>query len=205
MNRYERTVLPRLVDRALGTRGAQRLRDRTCAGLSGEVLELGFGSGHNVACYPEAVTGVVAVEPSDLAWRLSEPRRRNSPVPVRRVGLDGASVPVPDASCDSALSTWTLCTIPDVADALAEVRRILRPGGRLHFLEHGLAPDAPVQRWQHRIEPIQRRVAGGCHLTRPIRDLIVDAGFVVDEVDSFYDPRAPRPFAAESIGVATSP
>ncbi|MEM9608288.1 MAG: class I SAM-dependent methyltransferase [Actinomycetota bacterium] len=205
MGVYERHVLPRIVEASLGTKGAMKLRRRVCAGLHGRVLELGFGSGLNVPVYPEEVTGVVAVEPSDLAWQRSDGRRGRSTVPVERVGLDGASVPLPDASCDTALSTWTLCTIPDVEAALDEVRRILRPGGRFHFLEHGLAPDQGVRRWQHRIEPVQKRIGGGCHLTRQIVYLLDDAGFVVDEVDVFYEPGAPKPFGADSLGVAVSP
>ncbi len=123
---------------------------------------------------------------------------------MERSGLDGQSLPLPDDSCDTALSTWTLCTIPDVAVALGEVRRVLKPGGTLHFIEHGLAPDESVQRWQHRLEPLQKRLFGGCHLTRSIADLLTDAGFTITDVDVFYEKGAPKALGADSLGVAVA-
>ena len=138
-----------------------------CSGLSGRVLEIGFGSGLNVSAYPDAGhRPSSAVEPSDLGWELSAERRSGSAVPVERVGLDGQRLAAADATYDAVLSTFTLCTIPDVATALAEVRRVLRPGGALHVLEHGLAPDPRVAAWQRRLNRLQGRIAGGCHLTR---------------------------------------
>lgn len=195
-------ILPRVVDRSLDPKRTGDLRTRACAELAGEVLELGFGSGLNVPFYPAAVTGVAAVEPSDLAWQLAAPRVRVATVPVRRSGVDGQRVPLPDASADSALSTWTLCTIPDPGAALAEVRRVLRPGGALHFVEHGLAPDESVRRWQHRLEPVQKRVFGGCHLTRPVAGMLAEAGFTVLRSTEFYEHGTPRPFGALTLGVA---
>ena len=123
---------------------------------------------------------------------------------MERSGLDGQSLPFPDDSFDAALSTWTLCTIPDVAGALREVRRVLKPGGRLHFLDHGLAPDEPVRRWQHRLEPMQKRLFGGCHLTRPVVELVTDAGFTIEQVDVFYEEGGPKAMGADSLGVARS-
>ncbi|MGV3758646.1 MAG: class I SAM-dependent methyltransferase [Actinomycetota bacterium] len=205
MGIYGTHVLPRLIDVVCGMKAMDPLRDRTCAGLHGRVLEIGFGSGHNVAHYPEAVTSVAAVEPADTGWKLAQKRVGSAPVPVERVGLDGQSLPLPDDSCDTALSTFTLCTIPDAGAALAEVRRVLKPGGTLHFLEHGLAPDEKVRRTQHRLEPIQKRVAGGCHLTREIDELLRAAGFEIAELDEFYEDGSPKFLGADYLGVAVSP
>jgi ubiquinone/menaquinone biosynthesis C-methylase UbiE len=202
MGLYGEHVLPRVVDVMCGLKNAEPLRRRVCAGLEGRVVELGFGSGHNAPFYPEAVDRVAAIEPADLGWKLAEKRLRATRVPVERAGLDGQSLPFGDDSFDTALSTWTLCTIPDAAAALSEVRRVLKPGGALHFVEHGLAPDERVRVWQHRLEPLQKRMFGGCHLTRPIVDLLAAAGFTITELDVFYEESTPKVFGADSLGVA---
>jgi SAM-dependent methyltransferase len=126
-------------------------------------------------------------------------------VPIHRSGLNGQSLPFADASFDAALSTWTLCTIPHVAAALREVRRVLKPGGTLHFLEHGLAPDERVRVWQRRLDRIEKRLFGGCHFTRPIVELVTTSGFSINEVDLFYEPGAPKFAGASSLGTAVSP
>jgi ubiquinone/menaquinone biosynthesis C-methylase UbiE len=188
-----------------GMKSTKPLRERVCEGLHGQVVEIGFGSGLNVPFYPAAVSGVAAIEPAGVGWKLARRRLGATNIPVEHAGLDGQSLPLPDNSYDAALSTWTLCTIPDAVAALREVRRVLKPGGRLHFLEHGLAPDPRVQRWQHRLEPVQKRFAGGCHLTRPILDLLTEAGFTIAEVDEFYEKGAPKALAADSLGIAVAP
>ena len=205
MGLYGEHVLPRIVNIACGMKSSNELRDRVCEGLHGQVVEIGFGSGLNVPYYPDSVAGVAAIEPADLGWKLASQRVAGSPVPIERSGLDGQSLPLADDSCDTALSTWTLCTIPDAIAALHEVRRVLKPGGTLHFVEHGLAPDDEVRRWQHRLEPLQKRVFGGCHLTRPILDLLTKAGFSIATVDVFYEEGAPKFLTAQSLGVAVAP
>ena len=205
MGFYAENVLPRIINVMCAAGQAKELRERVCSGLHGEVVEIGFGSGLNVPYYPAAVTTVHAIEPADLGWKLAGKRLAATTVPVERAGLDGQSLPLADDSCDTALSTWTLCTIPDVAAALAEVRRVLKPGGTLHFVEHGLAPDDKVQRRQHQLEPLQKRVAGGCHLTRQIAPILTDAGYEVTELDTFYEKGAPKILGADSLGVAVSP
>jgi SAM-dependent methyltransferase len=199
---YTERVLPRLLNVACAARDLDPIRRRVCAGLRGRVVEIGFGSGLNVPFYPPTVTEVDAVEPADLGWRLAADRVAAATVPVHRSGLDGASLPFPDDTFDTALSTWTLCTIPDVGTALAELRRVLKPDGTLHFLEHGLAPDESVRRWQHRLDPFQRRFVGGCHLTRSIPDLITAAGFTITALDTFYGKGSPKAGVAYSLGTA---
>jgi SAM-dependent methyltransferase len=197
---YRDRVLPRLVDVALG-RPFDPIRARIAAPLDGTVLEVGFGSGLNVPHYPPTVAKVVAVDPSLAGRKLAAGRLAASPVPVEFAGIDGQDLPLEDSSVDHALITWTLCTIPDASRSLAEVHRVLRPGGRLHFVEHGLSPNPGAARWQHRLTPLWRHVAGGCHLDRPVDHLVTCAGFDIARLDR-YRFSWPEPFTYLYEGVA---
>ena len=204
MSFYREQILPRLVDRACGAAGLRRWRAEVTDGLAGQVVEIGFGSGLNVEHYPPEVDKVLAVEPAAVARRLAAKRIKVGGTPVEHIGLDGQAIPLEDASCDTALSTFTLCTVPDAGKVLSELRRVLRPGGRLHFLEHGLSPDASVARWQHRLDPWQRRLADGCHLTRDASNLVDDAGFVIERIERRY-AKGPKPWSWFTLGVAANP
>ena len=204
MGLYREHVLPRLIDRACGTGELRQWRRRVAEGLAGTVVEIGFGSGLNMEAYPPEVELVYAVEPAEVARRLAAKRIDAAAARVEHVGLRGEEIPLPDASCDGALSTFTLCTIPDVEAALAELVRVLKPGAPFHVLEHGLAPDPGVARWQQRLEPIQRRVADGCPLTRDPVALLEGAGFTVVEHRSGY-ARGPKPYTYITTAKATAP
>jgi ubiquinone/menaquinone biosynthesis C-methylase UbiE len=195
-----------MTDVMLGNEEVRRHRRRAVAGLRGDVLEIGFGSGLNVGLYPEEVERILAVEPSAVGRKLAASRIASSATPVELIGLDGQRIPLEDASVDAALSTFTVCTIPDAARALREVRRVLRQGGTFHFVEHGLCPDPGVARWQHRCNGMQQRIAGGCHLDRPIDQLVSDAGFEIRELDLGFlgGPKAMRPWGYLYEGVAVA-
>lgn len=194
MGFYQDKLLPRLQDKVMARKSNRPVRGRVCAGMRGEVVEIGFGTGLNTAHYPAEVTKVVAVEPSELCMRLAAPRIERVTVPVEFGGLTGERLDLPSDAFDTALSTWTMCTIPDLEVALAELRRVLKPGGSLHFVEHGHAPDESVARWQARLEPLNKRLAGGCHLTRHIPEQIEQAGFRVEALDAYYFKGEPKPF-----------
>jgi ubiquinone/menaquinone biosynthesis C-methylase UbiE len=198
---YSDQVLPRVLDVVM--RGAElaEIRARVVAGLSNDVLEIGFGSGLNVPHYPSTISRVLAVDPATVGRKLAAARVAASPVPVTYLGLDGQQLPLGEDSVDHVLVTWTLCTIPDVERAVAEIRRVLRPNGTLRFVEHGRSPDPAVARWQNRLTPLQRRLAGGCHLNRAIDELLSQSGLVLDRVDNYY-AKGPKPFSYMYEGVA---
>lgn len=196
MSLYERYVFPRLMEWSIGSREHLDLRRELLAGARGRVLEIGFGTGLNLPCYPERVEGVTAVEPQPmLEGRVAE-RIDEAPFPVELLRLDAsARLPVADASFDTAVSTWTLCTIPDAVGALEEIRRALVPEGRLLYMEHGRSRSDRAAGWQDRLNPIQNVVACGCNLNREIEALIRRAEFRIISRDRFLLPDLPRPLA----------
>ena len=186
MGWYEDRVLPHIINVAMNNKMTRPIRARVCADLEGDVVEIGFGTGHNLPYLPDTVTRVRAVEPSARSVHLAQQRIAAAKAPVEVVGLDGQRLPLEDDSADAVLTTWSLCTIPDPSAALKEMSRVLRPGGTMHFLEHGRAPDERVRRWQDRANPIQQRLFGGCNLNRDIRSLIEGAGFTIKNLDTYY-------------------
>ena len=203
MSLYDEKILPRVINVVMNNKQTREIRARVCSGLSGDVVEIGFGTGHNLPFLPAAVTRVRAVEPAGLGVRLARDRIAAAGVPVEVIGLDGQQLPIPDASADAVLCTWSLCTIPDPIAAVREMRRVLRPGGRLHFVEHGLAPDESVRVWQRRLNGIQQRVAGGCHLNRDIPAILTAGGMQTMTLTSFYGKGEPKAFGALYEGTAT--
>ena len=198
---YGEQVLPRLIDKVMDNDDIRALRRQALEGISGVVLEIGFGSGLNVALYPPEVTKVYAIDPATVGRKLAAERIDKSNITVEFIGLDGEDIPLADESVDNAASSFTLCTIPDEARALREVHRVLKPGGGLYFVEHGLSPDENVTKWQHRIEPISSRIFGGCQLTRPHDDALIAAGFAIERLDREYG-KGPKPFVFHYIGMA---
>lgn len=203
MHLYRDVVFPRIVNLVMNTESSREIRQRVCAGLAGDVVEIGFGTGHNLPFLPPEVTRLRAVDPMRTGAKLAADRIAASPVTVEMAGLDGQRLPFDDASADAVLSTWTLCTIPDAVAALREVRRVLKPGGTLHFVEHGRAPDEGVARWQDRLNPIQNVVAVGCNLNRDIPALIEAAGLRIDRLDAQYTKGEPRIVGWTYEGVAS--
>lgn len=203
MGVYGDQILPRLQDKVMKRKGTDEVRSRVCAGLSGDVVEVGFGTGLNVRHFPPEVRRVFAVEPSRVCMRLAADRIARSNINVELAGLTGEHLDLPSESIDGVLSTWTMCTIPNLDAALQELRRILKPGGTLHFVEHGHAPDVKTARWQRRIEPLNKKLAGGCHLTRNIVGSLEGSGFQIQDLDTYYFEGEPKPFGFTFEGRAS--
>lgn len=198
----ERHVLPHLISGGARRRRLVPIRERLLAAARGRVLEIGIGSGLNLPFYPRDVEAVIGLDPSPslLARARREATWARSPVELRRSAAE--ALPLDDQSVDTVVATWTLCSTPDVAAALAEIRRVLKPGGRLLFAEHGRAPEPRVAAWQDRLTPLWRRLAGGCHLNRPIDALIGAAGLRIDRLETGYLVRGPRPWTYHYVGSA---
>jgi ubiquinone/menaquinone biosynthesis C-methylase UbiE len=204
MGFYDDRVLPHIINVVMNTKQNRQIRGRVCADLKGEVLEIGFGTGHNLPYIPAEVTRLLAVEPSQHSIQLAGQRIQASTADVDVVGLDGQRLPVADASVDAVLCTWSLCTIPDPVAAVAEARRVLRPGGQFHFVEHGRAPDERVRRWQNRLNGIQQKVGGGCNLNRDVTAIVQAGGLTVSRIENYYAKGEPKPYGAMYEGVAVA-
>jgi len=202
MSFYADHVFPHLMDWTLGTRRFQELREQALASAQGHVLEIGFGTGLNLPHYPHAVTSLTALDPATLLPRKVARRVSRGSLPVELVRLSAETLPFEDGRFDCAVSTWTLCTIPDPVAALREVRRVLKPGGTYVFLEHGRSDDAWVAKWQDFFNPIERVIACGCNLNRPIDALISQGGLKIDRLDRFLLPGVPRIVGEMYRGVA---
>jgi len=201
MGLYQRYILPRLIDLSMQNRAVRAERARFVPLASGTVLEVGLGSGLNLPFYSPAVERLYGLDPSLELQTMARRRARDARLPVEFIAGSGERIPMEDETVDAVVTTWTLCSIPDPVRALTEMRRVLNPGGRLIFIEHGRSPDARVVSWQDRLTPVWRRLAGGCHLNRKIDTLILAAGFRIAEIETAY-MKGPKPLVYLYKGVA---
>ncbi len=202
MGFYAERVFPKIMNAVMNSKQTRRIRSEVCAPLTGDVVEIGFGSGLNLPHLPEGVIRLRAVDPMERGKHLAAKRIAATAVPIEFIGVDGQQLPLADHSVDAVLATWTLCSIPDAVAAVREVRRVLKPGGKFHFVEHGRAPDEKVRKWQNRLNGIQNRVACGCNLNRDIPALITSGGLTIDRLDTFYAKGEPKTMGWTYQGVA---
>ncbi len=202
MKFYDKYILPVCLDKACGIKPIRRQREKIVPLAHGVVLEIGIGSGQNLPHYnPDKVSKIIGVDPDDHVWARSAARRKACPIDVERIGLSGEDIPLEDNLADSVVVTYSLCTIPDPVKALGEMKRILKPGGKIFFSEHGKAPDAAVARWQARIDPVWKKLAGGCHSGRDIPQLFAQADLTLESLEQIYLP-GPRVLAYNYWGIA---
>ncbi len=201
-NWYERNILPRLIDAACSQPPMTELRARYVGQASGEVLEIGIGSGLNLAHYSDEVSSITGVDPAAELTSKAEERAAAIKPEVKVLGISGEELPIDNNQFDTVVCTWTMCSIPNPYRAVDEMRRVLKPGGRLIFVEHGRSDDPGIAKWQRRIEPLWKKIGGGCHLTRRADDLVKDAGFRLDAWESGYAP-GPKVAAFMMHGIAS--
>ncbi|HUD49972.1 class I SAM-dependent methyltransferase [Parvibaculum sp.] len=205
MGFYEKHIVPHIINCACGSKPIRYQRKKVVPMAEGTVLEIGIGTGLNLPYYdPTKVRKVIGLDPSEASWKLAGERAKDLPFPVEFVGLPGEQIPLDDKSVDTVLVTFSLCTIPDPVKALEGMRRVLKPGGRLVFCEHGAAPDADVLKWQNRVNPVWRVLFGGCNLNRRMPSLIESAGFKIDDLQTMYLPSTPRVAGFNYWGTAQS-
>lgn len=189
---YADRVLPRLIDLAMRNRELAAYRERTLAVAEGRVLEIGIGSGMNLPFYTSRVTQVIGLDPAPQLLAMTRAKSRGFSSPLELIEGSAEAIPASLEGFDTIVTTWTLCSIPRASLALMEMRRVLKPGGQLLFVEHGRAPEPGVRKWQDRLTPIWKRIGGGCHLNRPIRELIENAGFAIQRLETGY-MKGPKP------------
>jgi len=192
MGFYNDHILPHIINLSMRNRELAPYRERVLSSAKGRVLEIGIGSGLNLHYYGACVEEIVGLEPAPRLIAMAQRAANGCKVPVTLMAGSADSIPIDDRSVDTVVSTWTLCSIPDVCGALREMRRVLKPGGQLLFVEHGLAPEDEIQRWQNRLTPVWKRIGGGCHLNRPIQRLIESAGFGIGKLEMGY-AKGPKP------------
>lgn len=193
MGFYDKYILPRFIGAACGTKPILKQRDKVVPHCEGRVLEVGMGTGHNLDFYdPAKVDMVFGLEPAPDMVKRAKPLAEKAPFPVEFIDLPGEEIPLEDNSVDTVLLTYTLCTIPDTLKAMQNMRRVLKPGGKLIFSEHGRAPDAAVEKWQNRLNGVWGKIAGGCNINRDIPTLIEAGGFNITNLDQMYVPSTPK-------------
>ncbi len=203
MGFYDRHILPRFINCACGTKPITRQREKVVPLAKGTVLEIGVGTGLNLRHYDHGkVDKVIGLDPSEESWEIARRNNPDLPFALEFIGLPGEEIPLEDASVDTVMVTYALCTIPDPVSALHGMRRVLRPGGKLVFCEHGEAPDPGVKKWQDRINPLWKTFTGGCNLHRPIPSLLESGGFSITTIDTMYLPSTPRFAGFNYWGVA---
>jgi ubiquinone/menaquinone biosynthesis C-methylase UbiE len=201
MGFYQNVILPRLCDLSMRNKRLRPYRERVIGAAEGRVLEIGAGSGLNLQLYRLSAREVLALEPDQSLLRMAERNAENALRPVTFLEASAEQIPLEDRSVDTVVTTWTLCTIPDADRALREARRVLKTAGRLLFVEHGLAPERDVQKWQNRLTPVWTKISGGCHLNRPIVQIVETAGFAIETLETGYLP-GPKFLAFLSEGSA---
>ncbi|HEY4123030.1 MAG TPA: class I SAM-dependent methyltransferase [Rhizomicrobium sp.] len=193
MGLYDRYILPVVLNAAMSAKPIRYQRRKVVPRASGRVLEIGFGAGHNLPFYDASkVSHLWALEPSKEMRERAAERVSQSSIPLEFLDLPSEEIPLGSEEADTILITYTLCTIPDVTKALGEMRRVLKPGGKMIFCEHGEAPDADVRKWQERLTPAWKFIGGGCHVGRPIPKMIIDSGFRIEGMETMYLPGTPR-------------
>jgi ubiquinone/menaquinone biosynthesis C-methylase UbiE len=205
MGIYSRHIFPGLMNFTMSGENFSEIRRALLAGVRGETLEIGFGTGLNLPHYPPGIERLTTVDVNPGMGALARKQVDRSPIQVDRRVLDGESLPMGNATFDSVVSTWTLCSIPDVRRAIGEIYRVLRPAGCFFFVEHGLADEPNTRKWQHRLNPVQKIIGDGCHLTRDMEELIRSGGFHFVRLERLYMEKVPRAGGYLYRGIATKP